>query len=171
MTVTYNEMISSAKTVAASWCGAHGARSRRRPTECSFGVCTTFGTGDLDTIQDVYSGDFVAHFPPSSELPERRGLNGIRQGITRIRSAFPDWCEHVDDVLADGAHVVSCYTSRGTHRGTLWGIPPTGRTITVPEISIFGISDGKVVEQWCMVDVLGRLKQLGALPERLQFGS
>jgi steroid delta-isomerase-like uncharacterized protein len=128
-----------------------------------------WNTGDLEAIGEVYSPDFVAHFPPSSELPERRGLDGIRRGITRIRSAFPDWCEHVHELLAEGAHVASRYTSRGTHRGVFGGIPPTGRTITVPEISIFRISGGKVVEQWCMVDELARLQQLGALPEPLQF--
>jgi ketosteroid isomerase-like protein len=37
-----------------------------------------WNTGDVAAIEDVYAADFVAHFPPSTELPERRGLEGVR---------------------------------------------------------------------------------------------
>src|SRR5438093_763835 len=101
-----------------------------------------------------------------SELPERHGLDGVAQSIVRIRAAFPDWHEAVDDLVEEGDRVVSRYTSRGTHRGPFWGIPPTGRTITVAEISIFRIASGRVAEQWCLVDELARMEQLGGVLER-----
>lgn len=75
-------------------------------------------------LEDVYATDFVAHFPPTSELAERRGLEGVRKGITRVRTAFPDWHEQIEDLVEEGNRVVSRYTSRGTHRGPFWGVGP-----------------------------------------------
>jgi predicted ester cyclase len=123
-----------------------------------------WNTGNLDDVETVYAPDFVAHFPPSSEFPERRGLDWVRRGILRIREAFPDWHEEVADLIAEGDRVVSRYISRGTHQGTFWQIPPTGRRVEVGEISIFRVAGGKVLEQWCSIDELGRLQQLGAIP-------
>ena len=120
--------------------------------------------GDLEAVDEVYAPEFVGHFPSSSHLPERLGPAGVREGIRRIKAAFPDWREDVDEMIAEGNRVVTRYTSRGTHRGEFRGIAPTGRAITVREISIYRIAKGKVTEQWCLLDELDRLQQLGALP-------
>jgi ketosteroid isomerase-like protein len=106
-----------------------------------------WNTGDVSAIDAVYAESFVAHWPPSSEIPTRHGLDGIRLGVTRIRTAFPDWHEEVIDVFASGDRVASRYISRGTHRGMYWGIEPTGLRIEVEEIAIFRcVADGRVEE-------------------------
>ena len=117
-------------------------------------------TGDLAAVDDVYAPSFVGHFPRSSHLPERRGRDGVREGIRRIKAAFPDWREDVEEMITEGSRVVTRYTSRGTHRGEFRGIPPTGRAVIVPEISVYRVADGKVAEQWCLLDELDRLQQL-----------
>jgi predicted ester cyclase len=125
-------------------------------------------TGDLALIDSVYARDFLAHWPASSEVPERRGIDGIRFGVGRIRTAFPDWHEQVVDVFGAGDGVASRYVSTGTHNGTFWGIEPTGRRIEIQEMSIFRIAEGRIVEQWCMFDDLARLQQLRVSPEHLR---
>lgn len=127
-----------------------------------------WNTGDLSQIQNVFSADFVGHWPRSSRLPERRGLGAVRAGIVNTRTAFPDWYEHVEEMIAEGDRVVTRYTSTGTHQGDFWGIAATGKRITVHEVSIYRVARGKVVEQWCWIDELDRLQQLGALPSRPQ---
>ena len=117
-----------------------------------------WNTGDLAAVDEVYAEDFVGHFPQG----ERRGREGARNGIARIRAAFPDWHEAVEAMVTEGDAVVTRYTSTGTHRGDLGGIAPTGRAITMSEISIYRVARGKVTEQWCVYDQLGRLQQLGA---------
>jgi steroid delta-isomerase-like uncharacterized protein len=123
-----------------------------------------WNTGDLAAVEAVYAEDFVGHFPPSSHLPDRRGRDGAREGIRRAKTAFPDWHEHVEAMVTEGNTVVTRYTSTGTHLGEFRGLPglaPTGRKIAVPEISIYRVANGKVAEQWCLLDELGRLQQLG----------
>jgi steroid delta-isomerase-like uncharacterized protein len=123
-----------------------------------------WSTGDLDAVAEVYAPDFVGHFPESSHLPRRLGVEGAREGIRRAKTAFPDWHEHVDEMVAEGNRVVTRYTSTGTHRGRFSGapdLPPTGRAIAVREMSLYRVERGKVVEQWCLLDELHRLQQLG----------
>ena len=143
------------------------ARPRRRaatvtPRQLIRRLHDIWTTGDLAAVPEVYAPDFVGHFPASSHLPERLGHDGVRDGIRRIKAAFPDWREDVDEMIAEGNRVVTRYTSRGTHRGEFRGLAPTGRAIAVREISIYRVSNGKVVEQWCLLDELDRLRQLGA---------
>jgi len=124
-----------------------------------------WNTGDLAAVDEIYAEDFVGHFPPSSHLPDRRGREGAREGIRRAKIAFPDWHEAVEAMVTEGNLVATRYTSTGTHLGEFRGLPglaPTGRKITVPEISIYRVAGGKVAEQWCLLDELGRLQQLGA---------
>ncbi len=66
--------------------------------------------------------------------------------------------------MAEGDTVVARVTWRATHQGTFFGIPPTGRAITVPAISIWRIVDGKVVEHWGVFDSATVLQQLGVFP-------
>ena len=126
-----------------------------------------WNTGDLALIDSVYAHDFLGHWPTSSEIPERHGIEGVRFGVERIRTAFPDWCERVVDVFGSGDRIASRYISTGTHMGAYWGVEPTGRRIEIHEISIFRIADSRVVEQWCMFDDLARLQQLRVSPEHL----
>jgi steroid delta-isomerase-like uncharacterized protein len=139
-----------------------------QPIELARALHDIWNTGDLDRIEAVYASDFVAHWPASSEVPERRGLDGVRFGVQRIRTAFPDWHERIEDVFASGDRVASRYVSTGTHRGAFWGLEPSGRRIEIQEMSIYRVADGRIAEQWCLFDELGRLQQLGVSEAELK---
>ena len=53
------------------------------------------------------------------------------------------------------------YHSCGTNSGSFGGRPASGRKVSVDELSIFRIANGRVAEQWCLVDDLMFGKQLG----------
>jgi predicted ester cyclase len=120
-----------------------------------------WNTGDVARIPDIYHHDYVAHWPASSETPERRGLEGVRYGVLRIRSAFPDWREEIEDLFGEGDKVCVRYVSTGTHLGMFWGLAPTGRALRIQEMSIYRIAEGRIIEQWCLFDELARLQQIG----------
>jgi len=67
-------------------------------------------------------------------------------------------------IIAEEDKVVSRFTFQGTHTGEFMGIAPTGREVTVMQISIDRIADGKIVEHWGLVDQLSLLQQLGVGP-------
>jgi len=51
-----------------------------------------------------------------------------------------------------------------THKGKFMGVAPTGKKITVSAIAIFRLANGKIVEGWKELDMLGLMRQLGAVP-------
>jgi predicted ester cyclase len=52
----------------------------------------------------------------------------------------------------------------GTHQGELFGIPPTGKRMSIGAISITRVENGMGVEHWSQVDQLGMIQQLGLIP-------
>jgi predicted ester cyclase len=57
------------------------------------------------------------------------------------------------------------WSCRGTHKGDLSGIAPTGKQITILGVSIARFTNGKMVEGWVNWDALGLMQQLGVVPE------
>lgn len=120
-----------------------------------------WSTGDVDRIPEVYTIDFVAHMPKGWGPSESRdGHDGIRRAIERLRIAFPDWREHIEDVVVEGEKVAVRYYSTGTQLGPFGKRTITGRQVRIDELSIFRIAGGRVAEQWCLNDDLAFDKQL-----------
>jgi steroid delta-isomerase-like uncharacterized protein len=113
--------------------------------------------GNLAVADELYSPNFVCHFVAG---PEWRGVQGIKDVVARHRRSFPDWSENVDDIIAEGDKVVIRFTSTGTQKGDFEGIAATGKKVTIREVAIFRLVDGKIIEQWGMPDVHGLLQQL-----------
>jgi len=84
-----------------------------------------------------------------------------------LRGAFPDRADVVEEIIAEDDKVGLLFRLNGTHEGNLYGIPPTGRKVSILEIAILRIAGDRVVEGWFMADEAGLLKQLGTtLPRR-----
>ena len=51
------------------------------------------------------------------------------------------------------------WTESGTFTTEFYGMPPTGKRVTVAGMGWFRIEGGKIVEEWTMVDNWGAQKQ------------
>ncbi len=122
-----------------------------------------FNRGNLDAIDGAFAPDVVIH-DPGLEL---RGRAELRQGIDRLRVAFPDFHFTVEDLFADGDQVAIRYRGAGTHRAEFLGVPATSRRIDYRGIIIVRLEGGQIAEVWAQPDQLGILQQLGA---RLSLG-
>jgi predicted ester cyclase len=92
---------------------------------------------------------------------------GFPEPGTFLREAFPDRVDIIEDIIAEDDRVGLRWRLTGTHRGNLFGIPPTGCKVDIHEIGIFRLADGRITEGWFLADELGLLKQLGTqLPPR-----
>lgn len=121
-----------------------------------------YSRGDLTAAAQYYTDDYVRHDPATPNLGT--GVEAVKQVVTTYRTAFPDLHLTIDDLLADGDKVVTRWTVRGTHRGSLQGAAPTGKEITTPGISISRIVEGRIAEEWVHWDTLGLLQQIGVIP-------
>lgn len=80
-------------------------------------------------------------------------------------TAFPDAKVEFKRVHAVGDNVaVAEFVARGSHKGDLMGIAPTGRSITMPVCMIIEVRDGKILAEREYMDMLHLMQQLGVAP-------
>ena len=79
-------------------------------------------------------------------------------------TAFPDGRIDVQNIHTAGNVAIVEFTGRGTHKGDLMGIAPTGRQITIPVCDILEIRDGKIIAEREYMDMLHLMQQLGVAP-------
>ncbi len=92
------------------------------------------------------------------------GLEVVKQFLTMFTAAFPDGHYTVEDVIAEGDRVVARTSFNGTHKADLQGIPATGKSVSMPSITIFRLDNGKISEGWVINDELGMMQQLDLMP-------
>ena len=123
-----------------------------------------FGQGKTEVVDEVVDPDFVC-WDPNSETGEIRGADTIKDEVGYFHSAFPDFFWTVEDQVAEGDKVTTRYTLGGTHQGEFFGVPASGRRVEISGINVDRFEGGKLVEEWASYDLLGGLRQIGAIPE------
>jgi len=109
---------------------------------------------------EIFAPDFVAYMP--GQQPMDRAT--FEQYVSGVATGIPGYTYEIHDQVAQGDLVANRITWRGVHRGDLAGIPATGRSVELRGINMFRVKDGRVVEQWAELDMLGLLQQIGAIP-------
>jgi predicted ester cyclase len=124
-----------------------------------------FGGGKTELVDEVLRSDFVC-YDPNSETGEISGAPTIKGEIEYFRNAVPDLTYTVEDQVAEGDKVVTRYTASGTHQGEFFGVAGTGNRVEFTGIQIDRFDEsGKMIEEWPEYDLLGAMRQLGAIPE------
>jgi predicted ester cyclase len=125
----------------------------------------------LAEVRRLFAPHFVLHDWSGDSAG---GLNLLAQAIVDNRANFPDWTERVQSVVAEGDYVAAQFVSSGTQGRDL--APVSGespiiankhRTVRMPEMEIYRVSDGKLAEQWDISDAWNINIQLGLFdPDR-----
>jgi steroid delta-isomerase-like uncharacterized protein len=117
--------------------------------------------GNPAAADEIVAVDFVDHTnPPGLQY----GLESHKQIVAIFRTAFPDVTWTIEDMIAEGDKVAVRLPMRGTHHGKFFGIPPTGKQVTVTGIHVLRVADGKIAEHWGNNNDLGLMQQLGVAP-------
>ena len=116
--------------------------------------------GNLAVADEIIHPDFVDHTNPPGM---QHGIEGHKAIGALFRAAFPDLEWRIEDLIAEGDKVVARPTMHGTQRGEFFGIPPTGKAVTMNGVHVLRIAEGKIVEHWGSNDDLGLMRQLGAI--------
>jgi predicted ester cyclase len=112
-------------------------------------------------LDEILHPDFQSHHYPA---PPGSDKAGFTQGIKDILAAFPDIKIKLNDQFVKGGKVFAYFSWTGTHQGVFMGIPPTGKQVTVEGMDIWRVQDGKLIENWVIMDGLGLMIQLGVVP-------
>lgn len=105
---------------------------------------------------DWYFGPGYRYHGPMGDLDRE----GFVQQHDRLLAAFPDVEMVILDVIVEGDKTATRWSAHGTHRGELMGIRPTGRTVSMTGVVVTRFADGKAVEVWEEIDLLGLMRQL-----------
>jgi len=119
--------------------------------------------GHVPVADELFTPTYTHHDSSSPDLG--RGPESEKKRATLYRNAFPDIRFTVEDIIAEGETVVARWSCRGTHKGDLNGIAPTGKQFNITGVSITRFTNGKMSEGFVNWDALGLMQQLGAVPE------
>ena len=127
-------------------------------------LLNAWNDSDFQVIEEeLVASDFVNHNPPP--VP---GIGHDRDGMLAamryMRQAFPDGRAASVNLVAEDDKVVVQDVVRGTHEGEFMGVSATGRQVSFEFIHIFRLAEGRIVERWGLVDAMGLMMQLGAIP-------
>ena len=112
--------------------------------------------------EKLIAPDAIFHVPGYSE--PMRGPAGYLAIIWMMRGGFPDIQWTLEEMVAEGDKVAARFTMRGTHQGTFFGVPPTGKRIVAQAMNFYRLSNGQFIEEHGQPDMLGLLQQIGAAP-------
>ena len=113
---------------------------------------------DRSAFDDLMAPDFVNHSAPAGAPTGGEGMWNTFANV--LHPAFPDLKVTIEDQVAEGDKVVTRKTITGTHRGTLLGIAPTGRAVSISVIDIVRVEDGRYAEHWGVNTLPAVLAQL-----------
>ena len=117
--------------------------------------------GNLTAYLDLYDEQVILHGLPPGLPPGREGVKLFYDGLWE---AFPQPRLIIQDVIMADDRLACRFQMEGIHQGAFMGIPPTGKRVQVPGMTILRFANGKCVERWNQTDMLGWLQQLGAIP-------
>ena len=117
--------------------------------------------GEPDLLDQVVAPDWqdIPLAPGQGPGPE-----GIKPLIRGFKEAFPDLAITVHDVIADGGRIGVRAEITGTHAGTWFGVPPSGRRFSVALHEFHRIENGRLTHTWHLEDWFGWLNQVGTWP-------
>ncbi len=132
---------------------------------CRRFVDEVINRGNLAVVDELVAPEFVDRTPLPGLTPDREGY---RQSFAAFRAAFPDFHATIEDLVAEGDVVAGRVVATGTHSGPLQTpqgpVPPTGKAVRLVGLNMVRVVNGKAVETWAQLDMLGMMQQLGLAP-------
>ena len=116
--------------------------------------------GNLCVADEIFHAN-VAYRSPFGSM---EGVDRLKRFFLMIRKAFPDLHYVVEESVAEGDRVVSCFSSRGTCLGGFEGTQLSGRQFSVLGVTVFCMHDGRITEVRSFWDTYTQMQQLHWMP-------
>jgi serine phosphatase RsbU (regulator of sigma subunit)/ketosteroid isomerase-like protein len=105
--------------------------------------------GNLDVIDELADPGFVDRSLLPGQGPTREDF---KRSVAEILDAFPITSFIIEEQVVEGDTVVTKYRQSSVRRGALFGLPATGKEETEEGIYIHRISEGKITEEWGILE-------------------
>lgn len=118
------------------------------------GLEELWNSGDLTVADDVYGVDFANHEVTHKQFHD---LESYKRYVSSINSIMPDFQVSIDDIIGRGDRVATRWKVEGTET-------ETGNSYGWSGVTIFRLSNCKIVEAWWGRDALSVAMQMGITP-------
>ena len=116
-------------------------------------------TQNLDAHDKYWHQDMIWHGPPG--FGDIHGLNNFKEKVMKpFYAAFPDYFVKNDIVCADEKWVSATGFLTATHQGKYLDLEPTGNSVKFRFFDFWSVKQGKLSENFVMVDNYSFLEQL-----------
>lgn len=113
--------------------------------------------GELDDIREIFADDL-----DYTNLEGEQGdLDDMVEEAAMFQEAFPDIEADIEEMIVEDQSVAFEFTTRGTHEGTMQGIPPTGNEVAARGMGFATVEEGLITEYKIVFDRYGMFEQLG----------
>ncbi|MEH6550315.1 MAG: ester cyclase [Pseudomonadales bacterium] len=119
-----------------------------------------YQTGDLDAHDDIWAEDVIWHGPPG--FGDVHGYKAFKRDVLKgiYYQLFPDFYDDVEVQIADDEWISATGFVCGTHTGDWFGVKGTGKTACLRYSDFWRVENGKLKENWLMIDQIGLTQQL-----------
>ena len=111
-----------------------------------------FNRGNLEVAPEIFAADF-ADRGHEQVAGKSDGPHGFAEFVKKVRAALPDLNATIHNMIAEGDFVAMWNTATATHLGELFGMPPSGKPISMRDFHFFRFANGKIVEHWNSVSL------------------
>lgn len=110
--------------------------------------------------EELLGSGFAYHASSSPPLD----LEATRERMATFSTGFSDIEHIIEDMVAEGDRVAFRSRLEMIHTGVYMGVDGSNEKISVVEMGIMRIANGKVAEMWGVLDSAGIMQQLGLMP-------
>lgn len=117
--------------------------------------------GKLDMFNDSnFTKDVVMHVSPADIV----GIDSARAYYANFLTGFTNIQFTIKDVFGQGDKLVKYWNFKGTNTGVFFGIPATGKSVSLDGTTLVRMANGKIAEERDFFDNMDFMTQLGLMP-------
>ena len=117
--------------------------------------------GKLNMFNDSnFTKDVIMHASPSDVV----SIDSARAYYANYLTGFSNIQFTIKDIFGQGDKLVKYWNFKGTHTGIFFGIPVTGKSVSLDGTTLVRMANGKIAEERDFFDNLDFMTQLGLMP-------
>jgi len=117
--------------------------------------------GNLDMFNESnFTPDVLMHASPENIV----GIDQARTYYANYLTGFSNIQFTIKDVFGQGDKLVKHWNFSGTHTGDFFGIPATGKSVSIDGVTLVRMSGGRIAEEQDFMDNMDFMTQLGLIP-------